>query len=248
MSEGDLIVRPTSTGSRVNQAENAILFESYWHRLKLRDTAMAIPAPCINWQRSESLNQVERLIWDRVHNTSRILDFGSGDQSLRKKFLAAGYAGSYETFDVSPEFPTTYRLASEISGSFDAVICLEVIEHMPMEEGLALRARLLSWVAPGGWLILSTPNPRCIVSPFAADETHRHLYPLHDLLTWSLAVDLQPEARRVRILPDQISWRTRFRSFLQRVLCYAIGADYANGLLIMAHRPIISRDLPTPSG
>ena len=68
MSEGDLIVRPTSTGSRVNQAENAILFESYWHRLKLRDTAMAIPAPCINWQRSESIIRAAYSISVRATN------------------------------------------------------------------------------------------------------------------------------------------------------------------------------------
>jgi hypothetical protein len=213
-------------------------FRNYWQRIRLREQAMAIPAPCITWRRMESFNEVEKLIWERVKDVSRILDFGSGDQALRRKFLAAGYKGSYETFDLSPEFPTTWSNPSAIEGPFGAVICLEMIEHLPLPEGLALREKLLSWVAPGGWLILSTPNPACILSPFIMDETHVHLYPLPDLLAWVLSAGLTPEAWRVKLLPERVILWTRWRLFLQRLLCYLIGADYANGILIMAQKPL----------
>ena len=212
-------------------------FATYWRRMQLRNRAMAIPARCIYWQRRAGFNQVEELIWARVRTSKRILDFGSGDQSLRKKFLAAGYRGAYETLDASSEFTTTWNDPDDITGEFDAVLCLEVIEHMPLEAGLALRERLLSWVGPGGWLILSTPNPACILSPFSGDETHVHLYPLHDLLTWALDSGLQPEARRYKLLPDRPTLVQRVRLFTQRVLCYFIGADRADGLLVMARRP-----------
>lgn len=211
-------------------------FSSYWQRMKLREQAMTIPARCIYWQPRTGFNQVEALIWERVRNSERILDFGSGDQSLRRKFISAGYQGRYETVDKSPEFETTWKDPDGISGQFGAVLCLEVIEHMSFEDGCSLRERLASWVAPGGWLILSTPNPRCVVSPFAADETHVHLYPLHDLLTWALSVGLQPEARRVKLLPERLSSMQRLRNLVQRVLCYFIGADRADGLLILARR------------
>ena len=211
-------------------------FGNYWERIRLRERAMAIPAPCVTWQRMEAFNEAERIIWDRVKGASRILDFGCGDQSLRKKFLAAGYGGSYETYDASREFPTTWDDPGQIEGPFGAVICLEVIEHMPLSEGLALRDRLLSWVGPGGWLILSTPNPACIVSPFSRDETHVHLYPLHDLLTWALAAGLTPEARRVRLLPERLTLPMRWRILAQRVACYALATDYADGLLLLARR------------
>jgi len=212
-------------------------FEKYWMRIRLREQAMAIPAPCVSWRRTEGFNAVEQLIWERVKDAQRILDFGSGDQSLRKKFVAADYKGRYETFDVSREMPTTWSAVSDIAGTFQAVICLEVIEHLPLAEGLALRETLLSWVAPGGWLILSTPNPACIQSPFSRDETHLHLYPLHDLLTWALAAGLVPEARRVKLLPERLPRSARLRLLVQRVLCYVIGADRADGLLVMARRP-----------
>lgn len=212
-------------------------FENYWERIRLRERAMAIPAPCVTWRRMEVFNEAEQLIWERLRGVSSILDFGCGDQSLRKKFLAAGYVGRYETYDISREFPTTWDDPEQIEGPFGAVICLEVIEHMPLSEGLALRNRLLSWVGPGGWLVLSTPNPACIVSPFNLDETHQHLYPLHDLLTWALVAGLVPEARRVKLLPLRVTLSTRWRLLTQRVLCYLLGADYADGLLLVARRP-----------
>jgi hypothetical protein len=220
----------------MNLDHDGKIFRSYWQRIKLREQAMAIPAPCITWRRMESFNQVEQLIWERVRDAPRILDFGSGDQALKRKFITASYKGSYETFDVSPEFPTTWREIATIEGLFDAVICLEVIEHMPLLEGLALREQLLSWVAPGGWLILSTPNPACVLSPYSLDETHVHLYPLHDLLTWVMSAGLTVEARRVKLLPDRVTLVTRARLLAQRVLCYFIGVDRAEGIVILARR------------
>jgi hypothetical protein len=211
-------------------------FNNYWLRLRLRDRAMAIPAKCVYWQRAKTFNAVEDLIWARIRACDRILDYGSGDQSLRTKFVAAGYRGQYDTFDVSPEFETTWRRHEDIRGTFDAVVCLEVLEHMPLEEGLALRKRLADFVHPGGWLILSTPNPACIVSPFSRDETHQHVYPLHDLLTFAIAAGFEPQAWRVKLLPDRVTPTTRLRLLLQRILCYAIGADRADGLLVIARR------------
>lgn len=212
-------------------------FSRYWERLALRERAMAIAAPCISWQRREDFNEVELEVWKRTRTSRRILDFGSGDQTLRQKFLAAGFAGKYETFDLSPEFPTTYHTVEEIQGEFDAVFCFEVIEHMPLEEGLALRERLVSLLGPGGWLMLSTPNPACILSPFSRDETHIHLYPLQDLLAWALAKGLEPEARRVKHLPPRVTLAIHLRLAIQRVLCYLVGADRADCHLILARRP-----------
>ena len=219
------------------KTEAAPHFERYWHRIQLRQRAMSVPAPCLYWRRSESLNQVERFIWQRVKDVDRILDYGAGDQALRQKFLAAGYRGSYETFDVSPEFETTWRDPEAIRGPFGAVLCLEVIEHMSLSEGLALRDRLLSFVQPGGWLVLSTPNPACIISPFSRDETHLQLYPLHDLITWALAAGLDVEARRVKLLPDRVTLKTRVQMAAQRVICYLTGADRADGLIVISSRP-----------
>ena len=42
------------------------------------------------------------------------------------------------------------------TGSFDGVVCIEVIEHVPADEAFVSQiARVLK---PGGWLCLTTPN------------------------------------------------------------------------------------------
>lgn len=47
------------------------------------------------------------------------------------------------------------------SKSFDMVVCSEVIEHIPSRpEQVAALKDLARVLIPGGWLVLSTPNPR----------------------------------------------------------------------------------------
>src|ERR1035437_9076283 len=108
---------------------------------------------------------------------------------------------------------------------------------MPLAEGLVLRDRLLEWLAPGGTLVLSTPNPACILSPFAADETHQHLYPLQDLIAWAMSRGFEVEARRVKLLPERLGLGKRVRLAVQRVLVYFVGPDRADGLLLIARKP-----------
>jgi SAM-dependent methyltransferase len=216
--------------------DNNSPFSNYWKKIQLRQQAMSIDAKCINWKFSTEFNEVEKLIWSKTKRAKRLLDYGSGDQSLKKKYMSAGFCGLYETFDITPEFETTWIDPDEIKGSFDAILCLEVIEHMPLEKGLILRENLFNLLAPGGWLILSTPNPACIRSPYAADETHVHLYPLHDLLAWALEKGLKPEAKRIKLLPEKITIPQRLRLLFQKIMCYMIGVDRADGLLIMAFK------------
>jgi 2-polyprenyl-3-methyl-5-hydroxy-6-metoxy-1,4-benzoquinol methylase len=39
--------------------------------------------------------------------------------------------------------------------SFDAIICLYTIIHLPLVEQASLLIRIASWLRPGGWLLLT---------------------------------------------------------------------------------------------
>jgi 2-polyprenyl-3-methyl-5-hydroxy-6-metoxy-1,4-benzoquinol methylase len=51
--------------------------------------------------------------------------------------------------------------ATEVSfpdGSFDAVVCLYMLIHVPLDEQPALLGRIASWLVPGGTLLIITGN------------------------------------------------------------------------------------------
>lgn len=41
-------------------------------------------------------------------------------------------------------------------GSFDAVVCLYALIHMPFDEQPRLLRRIAGWLRPGGWLLATT--------------------------------------------------------------------------------------------
>jgi SAM-dependent methyltransferase len=211
-------------------------YRHYWRRMELRAQAERLRAPCLRWYHSEALNPTERLVFERVRGAGRLLDFGAGDLRLKRKFLTAGFAGRYETLDVSDEFPHEYSDLGQVRGVFGAILCLEVIEHLPLAAFETLLGGLVDRLEPGGVLIISTPNPLCVVPMWARDSGHIQQYPLHDLVAALLARELAVDAFRVRFVPARPSLSQRLRLLSQRALCYLLAVDYADGLLVIGTR------------
>jgi SAM-dependent methyltransferase len=211
-------------------------YQRYWRRLQFREQAQGRRAPCLHWYHSAGLNPAERLIFDRVRHARRLLDFGAGDLRFKRKVLDAGFAGRYETLDLSEEFPHEYTDLAQVQGRFDAVLCLEVIEHLPLSAFEAVVGRLCDLLEPGGIFVLSTPNPLCIVPMWARDSGHIQQYPLHDLLAYFLSRDFAVDPFRVRLVPARPSLVQRVRFVTQRVLCNLLAVDYADGLLVVGNK------------
>lgn len=148
-------------------------YRHYWRRMELRAQAAGYRAPCLRWYHGDRLNPAERVVFDRVCTAARLLDFGAGDLRLERKFSEAGFAGRYETLDVSEEFPHDYTDLGQVSGPFGAILCLEVIEHLPLAAFDGVVGRLCELLEPGGVLVISTPNPLCVVPMWAAARPHR---------------------------------------------------------------------------
>lgn len=214
------------------------LYADYWQRQRLRERAGEYRVPCLKWFHSEALNDTERKQFEAVRRAKRLLDFGAGDLRLKGKFIAAGFSGEYLTLDASREFAYDFHQLSDISGRFDAIVCLEVIEHLRLEAAYKLLDRLYDVLLPGGVLVLSTPNPLGVVPMWARDAGHVQQFPMHDLLTWFLLRKCHIDPFRVRLVPAKPTLLQSLRLFCQRVLCYLLIVDYADGLMIVARKPL----------
>ncbi len=193
-------------------------------------------ARCLSCEDCPQLNEYERVIFDRTRHATRLLDFGGGDNRLKRKFLAAGYGGRYETLDISSEGQHEYSSLSEIKGEFDAILCLEVIEHMSLNDYVDLMDAFGKILSPGGVLVISTPNPLCVVPMWAGDPGHVQQYPIADLAADFVIRDHDVEAFRVRYGAWPRGVRARLRFFAMRALCYLLSVDYAHGILVIGKK------------
>lgn len=156
---------------------NSDVYQSYWLRKRIL-TQSAPYFPVRRWWPSDELCEIEQIYFQYIKNAKRLLDFGAGDLRIMKKFQHAGFRGEYHTLDISEEYSYTYRQLSEIDGSYDAILCLDVIEYLSLEDGINLLTHLCKHLNIDGIIIVQIPNARCVRNPLGWDMTHIHLYNL----------------------------------------------------------------------
>ena len=133
--------------------------------------------PLRRWWATDGLCDIERVYFAAIKDATSLLDVGAGDLRVRDKFLAEGYAGTYHTQDIGREFEYTYRSLYEVQEKYDAVLCFDVLEHLPLEDGLSLLDRL---VAPPTPRVVNHPNaerPMCPAPAWMGYDTPAHVQP-----------------------------------------------------------------------
>src|SRR5687768_10945262 len=106
------------------------VYANYWKRKQLR--AQAPRFPVVRWWVTDDLCENEAVIFEAVRGAASLLDIGAGDLRVMRKFLRAGFAGEYYTQDVGTEYPHTYADLAEVARTYDAVLCMDVVEHLPL--------------------------------------------------------------------------------------------------------------------
>jgi SAM-dependent methyltransferase len=162
-------------GTNVHDALDARGIEPYVWTDRLRDfygSTDAFLFESIAWNRTPTKNAMRRWIAqflaDREAGAARVLVYGDGPGFDSFYFSSAGYRVSY--FDLSPQdvrfarrMFSDFGLRVEVldspaaleSESFDAVICLDVLEHAPEPRTeVALLTRALR---KGGYLVVHAP-------------------------------------------------------------------------------------------
>src|SRR5438445_13074939 len=117
--------------------KDELVFRGYWRRKRL--LAGGVPQfPLCHWWPDVGLSAAEQVIFEAVRGAASLLDVGAGDLRVMHKFQAAGFKGRYDTQDIGQEYPYTFRDVAETCGPYGAILCLDVIEHLTLAEGLEL--------------------------------------------------------------------------------------------------------------
>ncbi len=215
------------------------LFQNYWKFLQKRDEFGSVPRPVVRWFPGGRLNPIQKKYFDFVADSPTLLDFGAGDLSLKKKFLEAGFRGQYFTCDLADDYQYDFATLDAVVASgkkFDAIMALEVIEHIPLNEFRSFLPKLLGCLAPGGRLVVSTPNAHAITQLWAMDWTHVHSYPLPDLWAMLTLQGFECQAYRVLWTGERMSPGFWLGLQIKKVLTRLLGVDYAPGVALLCKK------------
>jgi hypothetical protein len=213
-----------------------LAYETYWARKKL--IIGSLPEfPVRRWWSTEGLSEIERIYFDAISGARRLLDVGAGDLRVMRKFQAAGFGGEYLTQDVGGEGEYTYRSLDEIESRFDAILVLDVIEHLALQDGLKLIADAVDRLEVGGVLIVQTPNAYYIPDPLAWDMTHLHAYNVQDLWAFLRCLGLAVEGYRVVFgAPPRGPVGVVRSGIVAYVKRRILGCDFANNIALLARK------------
>jgi 2-polyprenyl-3-methyl-5-hydroxy-6-metoxy-1,4-benzoquinol methylase len=110
----------------------------------------------------------------------RILDVGASDRRMERRVKDVYPDILYKSMDIDRSVDHDCYSLDDINEQFDLIILFEVIEHLELEQGVAMLGRLRELLTDGGTLIISTPN---IFNPsrFWLDATHTTAYSYEEL-------------------------------------------------------------------
>jgi Methyltransferase domain len=239
------------TPSQMKEWEG-IAYESYWRRKHL--ISQPVPAfPVRRWWKTDGLSEIERIYFEAVKGSPNVLDVGAGDLSIARKFKSAGYSGEYHTLDPGVEYAHTYKDLTEVRRTYRAILYMDVIEHLPFQQGLRMLTELSDLLEPGGVMVVQTPNARCIRYPASWDMTHLHSYNAHDLWAYMSGLGLAVEGFRIVFGLERPSIGDRIRGLAGAFIATRLlGCDYADNIAMIGRksedrvRPIPAAHISNP--
>lgn len=173
-----------------------------------------------------------RHIGTALHGARRLLDVGAGDRRWAELLPRLGVQARYLSCDPDRRHDHDHDDFLAVAEPFDAILMLDLLEHLPAQQGIAFVDHAAELLPPGGALVISTPNPAHPTSFQASDFTHIRPWPAHDLFGLCRSAGFS-DVRVHRI--QHVDGRLR-RALVpvQRTLSRLIGVDPADHLLLVA--------------
>ena len=106
---------------------------------------------------------------------SRLLEVGAAERPFEERLKESFPKVAIRTLDIDPNGRHDFHSLDEVKEVFDLVVAWEVIEHLSLDEIPGWLAGLKRVTAPGGKLVLSTPN---VFRPAQYWKDATHLTPL----------------------------------------------------------------------
>jgi 2-polyprenyl-3-methyl-5-hydroxy-6-metoxy-1,4-benzoquinol methylase len=173
-----------------------------------------------------------------------VLDIGSSDGIFLHEYLRPlGFNGVYVGVDIDPvlktlklDFPLFDRL-DKVKGEFDAILMLDVLEHLRIEEALEYLKIAKEKLSSNGLLFITTPNVYCPL--IHNDITHITFIPYADLYSLLKEIGFQRiyiyrttplfSSKSLNVIKRQIA------SFVCKLVYPLLGLDYCTDILVIAY-------------
>jgi hypothetical protein len=186
-------------------------------------------------------------IWDvpiarRYHNVLSelgaenicLLEIGAGDRGLKAKMAKSWGQFEYKSCDVDSSYEHDFDNIENVTGEYDLICAMELIEHVSLEEATKILSRCFELAVPGGIVALTTPNTY-YPPGYLRDATHRTAF-CYDELGGLLQYCGFETTEIYRLYHDSL-----FKKFIKRVVMYpvfrVIGIDFAHQIMVVGRKP-----------
>lgn len=172
-----------------------------------------------------------------MNNAQTVLDVGAGDRYWGDVLRRLGIDADYRSADLETRHDHDYGDFLSIEDKVDAILMLELIEHLPLEVGLNFIEHAVKLLNPGGVLMIGTPNTHHPNWVWSSCMTHIRPWPVQDLwAVCTLSGLTQVEAYRQMLVTP----RRRPLLPIQLAFCKLLGLDPAHGIMLFANKPQLS--------
>ena len=209
----------------------------YWRLLEVRANFPGAPLIQISpdWrEKSPPSGPAARLFVEHLAGARTVLDVGAGDRYWSEVLRRLGIDADYRSADLEPRHNHDYGDFLSVEHRVDAVLMLELLEHLTLEVGLRFIEHAVALLKPGGVLVIGTPNAHHPHWVWSSCVTHIRPWPMQDL--W--AICKLAGLTRVTVYRQMlVTPRRRLLLPAQLALSRLLGIDPAHGLLLFARKP-----------